>query len=363
MQKIACQKEVEIHTNKRNSSIELFRIITMLVIVAHHYVVNSGITNVIAENDLSWKSLFLLVFGWGGKTGINCFVFITGYFMCKSNITLKKFLKLILELEFYNIVIYMIFVLTGYAELSIGTIIKTILPIYGIGSGFTHSFLVFYLLIPFVNILVHGMNEKQFQKLILLSITVFTILPTFCFVNITMNYVIWFVILYLCAAYVRICPKKIFDNTKIWKIATIVLILLSWASVIVGAYVSRMLGGDITYYFVNDSNKILALSTAVSGFMCFKNLEIGYNKWVNKIAASAFGVLIIHSNSDVMRKWLWQDVVQSVKFWDSNYIVIHAIVSVLLIYIICTCIDAVRIEMIERPFFVWFDKIESKGKK
>lgn len=30
--------------NQRESGIELFRIITMLVIVAHHYVVNSGLT-------------------------------------------------------------------------------------------------------------------------------------------------------------------------------------------------------------------------------------------------------------------------------------------------------------------------------
>lgn len=28
---------------KRSSNIELFRIITMLIIVAHHYVVNSGL--------------------------------------------------------------------------------------------------------------------------------------------------------------------------------------------------------------------------------------------------------------------------------------------------------------------------------
>ena len=27
-----------------------------------------------------------------GKTGINCFTLLTGYFMVKSNITLKKFL-------------------------------------------------------------------------------------------------------------------------------------------------------------------------------------------------------------------------------------------------------------------------------
>lgn len=100
-------REISVKKNtNRDSSIELFRIITMICIVAHHYVVNSGVIQEITPmNALTFNSLFSLVFGWGGKTGINCFLLITGYFMCKSNITVKKFLKLFLEIEFYNIII------------------------------------------------------------------------------------------------------------------------------------------------------------------------------------------------------------------------------------------------------------------
>ena len=71
----------------RDSNIELYRIISMLLIVAHYYVVNSGLTyggGPIYKDALSFPSLFLLVFGAWGKIGINCFVLITGYFMCKS---------------------------------------------------------------------------------------------------------------------------------------------------------------------------------------------------------------------------------------------------------------------------------------
>lgn len=66
----------------RNSSVELFRIISMLIIIAHHYVVNSGLLEVINEsNHLEENDIFLLLFGWGGKTGINCFILVTGYYM------------------------------------------------------------------------------------------------------------------------------------------------------------------------------------------------------------------------------------------------------------------------------------------
>ena len=94
----------------RRSNLELYRIIVMLLIVAHHYVVNSGLTDVMAEDPLSSKSLYLYMLGMWGKTGINCFVLITGYFMCRSHITLRKFLKLFLEIMFYKIVIWAIFV-------------------------------------------------------------------------------------------------------------------------------------------------------------------------------------------------------------------------------------------------------------
>lgn len=83
---------------QRDSNLELYRIIVMLAIVAHHYVVNSGLmAEINTSGPMAFNSLFLLLYGCWGKVGINCFALITGYFMCQSNITVKKFLKLVLE--------------------------------------------------------------------------------------------------------------------------------------------------------------------------------------------------------------------------------------------------------------------------
>lgn len=43
---------------QRNSNLELYRIIVMLLIVAHHYVVNSGMMEEMAKDPLSSRSLF-----------------------------------------------------------------------------------------------------------------------------------------------------------------------------------------------------------------------------------------------------------------------------------------------------------------
>lgn len=99
---------------ERSSNLELFRIIVMFLIVAHHYVVNSGLIQEMSKTPFEANSLFLYIFGMWGKTGINCFILITGYFMCKSNITLYKFAKLVLQVIFYKIIFTLIFALSGY---------------------------------------------------------------------------------------------------------------------------------------------------------------------------------------------------------------------------------------------------------
>lgn len=107
------------NNTKRSSNLELYRIIVMFMIVCHHYVVNSGLMEVMKEEPMSSSSLFYYIFGAWGKTGINCFVLITGYFMCKSSITLRKFLKLYLQVLFYAVIFYVIFCITDYQTFSI----------------------------------------------------------------------------------------------------------------------------------------------------------------------------------------------------------------------------------------------------
>ncbi len=65
---------------------------------------------------------------------------------------------------------------------------------------------------------------------------------------------------------------------------------------------------------------------------------------------------MIHANSDVMRKWLWNDVLNNVEMYNSNLLIVHAVGSVLAIYIICTVIDYLRIRMLEKPFFRFADE-------
>ena len=344
----------------RNSNLELFRIFVMLSIVAHHYVVNSGLIPIITADFPSAKSTFLVLFGCWGKIGIDCFVLITGYFMCTSQITLRKGLKLLLQIEFYKVVFFCIFVATGYIELSSKTIFKGIMPITALKDGFVSCYIVFFCFIPFLNILIKEMSKKQHQVLIGLCILAFSVFPQML-IPVNYSYVTWFMVVYLIAAYFRLNPPQWSQSVKFTGYATLACIVFSLISVRGGAQMFSTLGKVPNYFFfVADSNKPLAITTALCAFLFFKNLNIGYSKIINTIAASAFGVLLIHANSDAMRQWLWQDTLDNAGHYSNN-IYLHAIISVLIVYAICTAIDFIRIHLLEIPVFKAIDTKTDKN--
>ena len=198
----------------RDSNLELFRILTMLLIIAHHYVVNSGLLELIHSNPFSNQSIFLLLFGAWGKVGINCFVLITGYFMCKSNIAITKFLKLYFEVIFYALIGYIIFIITGYESFNLLNFIKKIIPFAELRDNFAGCFLIFYLFIPFLNILINNLNKTQFKHLLALILIPYSILGSLPKFGVQMNYVEWFCIIYLIGSYIRLYPSRFFDNKK-----------------------------------------------------------------------------------------------------------------------------------------------------
>lgn len=102
----------------RRSGLELMRIILMMGIVAHHYVVNSGGVGLLDFTSINASGIFLILWGMWGKTCINAFVMVTGYFMCTRSISLRKFLKLFLEIKFYSITIFVILALAGWQAIT-----------------------------------------------------------------------------------------------------------------------------------------------------------------------------------------------------------------------------------------------------
>lgn len=351
---------------QRSSNLELYRIICMLMIVAHHYVVNSGLTS--AEGPLmsdftSGNSIFLTLFGAWGKTGINCFLMITGYFMCTSKITIKKFLKLMGQIYLYKLLLFIFFLVAGYETVSLKRIVVLLMPVWGFSDNFIFCFIAFWLTIPFLNVLVQNMKKRQHEMLLLLLLCCYTVLgsvPTF---NVTFNYITWFCIIYFIASYIRLYPQHIFERRTFWGWMTLLSVVLAMASILGLRFVFGSRVG-IGYNFVSDSNKFFAVIVAVFSFLWFKNMNIKYNKIINAFGAATFGVLLIHAGSNAMLKLLWKDTVDVVGHYNLplGQLVLFSVGVVLAIFLVCNLIDQLRIATLEKWFFNWYDrKLSSKA--
>ena len=195
--------------------------------------------------------------------------------------------------------------------------------------------------------------------LLILLLGCYTLLgsvPTF---KVSFNYVTWFGIIFLIASYIRLYPTRLFEQKALWGWLTLTLIVLSMLSVVV---LQKYLGAN--YFFMSDSNKVLAVAVAVSSFIWFNNLDIRYSKIINAFGAGTFGVLLIHANSDAMRTWLWKDTINAASHYSLDFgsWVLFCVGVVLMVFIICNLIDQLRIATVEKWFFNWYDnKISVKA--
>lgn len=334
----------------------------MIMIVAHHFVVNSGLTTgdggPLAIDHTSGNSIFLTIFGAWGKTGINCFLMITGYFMCTSKITMRKFLKLMGQVYFYKLLLFPILLIAGYEIVSPQRLIKLLMPTWGFSDNFLGCFIGFWLTIPFLNILIRNMSKREHEWLLVLMLTIYSFLGSVPSFNVTFNYVTWFGIIYFIASYIRIYPLPIFNRGGLWGWLTLFSTAFAIASILVQRFVfsERPFMG---YFFVSDSNKFLAVAIAVCSFLWFKNMNIKYSKVVNAFGAGTFGVLLIHANSEAMRTWLWKDTVDVVGHYmalTTVELVIYSVTIVLAVFVVCNLIDQIRIASLEKWFLNRYDK-------
>lgn len=78
---------------ERNSSLELLRIISMLLIIAYHYVIHGNFTFTLENN--AFAVAYLKVISTFGKPACAVFALITGYFMIESNTNHKFYRRII----------------------------------------------------------------------------------------------------------------------------------------------------------------------------------------------------------------------------------------------------------------------------
>lgn len=342
----------------RNSNLELLRIISMLLIVAHHYSVHGFYRPDLYYSINKYIVDFLTV---GGKIGVNCFILISGYFMVNSKITIKKLLKLDGQVVFYSIGIIILFstILTPVEYISIKNIIKAIFPIIFNQYWFVTNYIILMILSPWLNIFIKFISKEDYLKLICLLTFLWSFLLTLIPIN-TLGYssLGWFILLYLIAGYIRKylnislqSPKRHFKIA----VAGLLIYVLSVIIFNIFGYTFNIKLFLLHSTYLARDNSILLLIISIELFIGFNCLKEWKNKFINIIATGALGVYLIHDNI-YLRTYLWKNIFNNESMYASSVLIFHAIFAILTIYTICTIIDLVRQKTIEKIYMYIVDK-------
>ena len=147
----------------RNTSIELLRIIAMVMIIFHHFAVHGGFT--FEEADVSISHFWYYFIQMGGKIGVNIFVMISGFFLVESKdkqvFNFKRILKFWGQVFFYSVLLTIIAWITSIGEVGIKELIKMMFPLTFGTWWFASTYFVLYLIHPFLNRFLHSINKLQ----------------------------------------------------------------------------------------------------------------------------------------------------------------------------------------------------------
>ena len=344
-------------TITRNSALELLRIISMILIIMHHYSVHGfGYDGA----NLTLNDFIVQVLSFGGKFGVNCFILITGYFMISSKFKIKKLVKIIFEVFTYSIVIFLVFCLIDKSNFSVKNLMQSLFPIIFTKYWFATTYVLLYIFSPYINMLVKTLDKKKHGILILTLVLIFSIIPTFATISGSPGFsnLAWFVTLYLIGGYIKLYPINAMKNVKKNALYTIIIFLLIVLSVIfidILAKTKVSFASEETYFM--DMNKVPMLLCSITMFLTFSNLNIKNNKVINGLALTMFGVYLIHDNP-LVRHALWIDIFKNMEYINSRFLLIHATVAVLSVFVVCVAIDYIRITILEKPLFKLIDKKE-----
>lgn len=336
----------------RSSNLELMRVILMFLIVVHHSVVNSGVMNGWESNPGAPGSLVLVLLGMWGKTCINPFVLVTGYFMCKRSLSAKKSLKLLLQVAFWFIAVNAFLLVIG-EEGPVDAAKALLTPVRDVNSNFIPSYLILYFSIPVINAYISATGRAGVAAAIALLLWSQTVIPSFLAAPSSFSEVAWYIALYLIGTWCRLWPFRWMRNRRAVSAGFLASTILSLLSVIIFYRVSLRfgLGWASSYFLVSDSGKVLALTTGLFCFLWFPGLRMPRVKAVNAAASTVFGVLLIHANCPAMRAWLWGDVlgIPSLYGCGGGAVAARVLLGALAVFACCSLLEAARSALVEGP--------------
>lgn len=329
----------------RNSALELLRILAMLFIVLSHACVHSGFDP--AARSLSLNSLFVR---WSvlGNLGVDIYVLLSGYFLCRKKSTLRQLLRLLLQVWFYSLTLFVICRFGFRHTYTPNGCWRVFLPTIFQEYWFFTAYFVLSLLAPCINLFLEKAERRTLRNLILTMFLLWVLIPTFTLQTMFSSYLEQFLFFYLVGAYFRLYPDHVLRSRKAALCLTGASFLLLF-----GLTVAFDLLRPHTGFFLPAENAVysrdslLIVACALGLFSYFLNLPAFTSRAVNAVSACTFGVYLIHDNPAV-RSILWLRLFRHADYFGSRSLIPRILISVVLVFCLSALVDFFRQRLLNK---------------
>ncbi len=337
---------------KRNSTIELLRIISMLMIVFHHFAIHGDFS--FDESQFTIPRLWYNFINMGGRIGVDIFILISGYYLINNTeikINFKRLLKFWMQVFFYSILITVVFKIFNIGDIGIKEILKSFLPITFCKWWFASAYFFLYIFHPYLNKLLRSLTKEEFKHLLIVMAICWSFIPTFLRSNHNGNQFIWLVCLYCFAAYINLYGFSVKYNQMTYILGWVMFSLVTYSCSTLIMLLGTKWNAFVPYIdMFYDKEQIPIVCISICIFMVFINMKPINSRIINCIASATFGVYLIHDN-EFVQKFLWVEVFHNARYQQSIYLVPYSVIVSLLVFIFCTLIDLLRQNIFE-PIFV-----------
>lgn len=323
---------------KRNSNVELLRLVAMLLVVANHFATHGGISLGVTGTAVTGKLFFSQVLACCGKLGVDIFVIISSWFMYGKQLSWYRVRSLWLPAWFWGVAIFAALpLLSGHYGLNF--FLVSFFPVVHNSYWFVTNILVLSMAAPFLSEALQGTSVRTHGLFSLGLVTAYSVIPT---VLLMPGYagrsyfgysdMLWFLILFVGTAWLK--RADVIRRLKPAVVATSVLIALASTLAYVYGCDWVMATGHKGWNWTlwRQMNSLPMLVVALGSFVLALRLPVFSNAIVNFLAAGSYGVYLISDNRLLVRT-LWLKWVNVPSLYRADDYCGKAVISIAVVFL------------------------------
>lgn len=335
-------------------SIDLLRIVSMMMVVMLHYL---GKGHLLPEVTGSMSSNGYVAWGLESLSAVavNVYMLISGYFLVESGFKPLRVVELICQVLFYSILVPVVLIALGIISTENFTIyhfLQVVLPVQMKQYWFITAYIIMYLLSPVLAAGIKTLKKEQLRNTIIALLLFFavskSVLPFQLEVDTKGYDALWFITVFLLAAYMRLYGPPFFTKKENGKRGAVCYLLgcAGIYGVMLAVRFVYLKTGRLDHFITSSYhyNHVLNLFAAVSLFYAFYYVKIKEDGFVGKlivrIAPYTLGVYLLHEQIDM--RDLWPEWLGATLECNVIVFVARSAIAVLIVFVIGILVDMVR---------------------